>query len=95
MENLKSKYFMKLAYLQAIKVLGKTKENPAVGCVVVKNNRVVSVGHTGINGTPHAEYNAIKSRKLSFKNSDLYVTLEPCSNYGKTPPCTKLIIKNK
>ena len=86
---------MKLAYLQAQKVLGKTKKNPAVGCVIVKNNFLVSAGHTGINGTPHAEYNAIKTNRLNIKKSDLYVTLEPCSNYGKTPPCTKLIINNK
>ena len=86
---------MKLALLQAGKVLGKTKKNPAVGCVIVKNNCLVSAGHTGINGIPHAEYNAIKFGKTKTEKSDLYVTLEPCSNYGKTPPCTKLIIKNK
>ena len=95
MENHKNKYFMKLALLQAGKVLGKTKKNPAVGCVIVKNNCLVSAGHTGINGIPHAEYNAIKFGKTKTEKSDLYVTLEPCSNYGKTPPCTKLIIKNK
>jgi len=93
MENLKSKYFMQLAMLQATKVLGQTKKNPAVGCVIVKDGSLVSAGHTGINGVPHAEYNAIKSGKNKVKNTDLYVTLEPCSNYGKTPPCTKLIIR--
>jgi len=86
---------MELAHLQAKKVLGKTKKNPAVGCVIVKNNFLVSAGHTGINGAPHAEYNAIKSGRSNIKKSYLYVTLEPCSNYGQTPPCTKLIVKNK
>ena len=95
MENLKSKYFMQLALMQASKVLGQTKKNPAVGCVIVKDGYLVSAGHTGINGVPHAEFNAIRSGKSNVKNSDLYVTLEPCSNYGKTPPCTKLIIKKK
>ena len=79
MENHKNKYFMKLALLQAGKVLGKTKKNPAVGCVIVKNNCLVSAGHTGINGIPHAEYNAIKFGKTKTEKSDLYVTLEPCA----------------
>ena len=95
MENLNSKYFMELALLQATKVLGQTKKNPAVGCVIVKDGSLVSAGHTGLHGVPHAEYNAIKLGKNNVKNSSLYVTLEPCSNYGKTPPCTKLIIKKK
>ena len=73
---------MELALLQATKVLGQTKKNPAVGCVIVKDGSLVSAGHTGLNGVPHAEYNAIKLGKNNVKNSSLYVTLEPCSNYG-------------
>ena len=86
---------MRLALQQAHKSLGNTKENPAVGCVIVKNNHVISSGFTSINGRPHAEYNAINSSKVNLKDSELYVTLEPCSHYGKTPPCVNSIIKNK
>jgi len=89
------KYFMDLALLQAKINLGNTQENPSVGCVIVKNNSLISAGNTGINGTPHAEFKAIVCSQSSPKNSDLYVTLEPCSHYGKTPPCVKKIIKSK
>ena len=69
---------MKLAHLQALRVLGKTKKNPAVGCAIVKNDNIISLGNTGINGRPHAEQNAINFSKENIKNSTLYVTLEPC-----------------
>ena len=88
-------YFMRLALEQAKKVLGNTKNNPAVGCVITKNNHVISAGYTGINGSPHAEHNAINLSKINTKNSQLYVTLEPCSHYGETPPCVNAIIKEK
>jgi len=91
----KKSYFMNLALKQAQVNLGNTKENPSVGCVLVKNNSVISSACTSINGRPHAEYLAIKKAKDNSKNSDLYVTIEPCSHYGKTPPCVKFIIKNK
>ena len=87
-------YFMRLALEQAKKVLGNTKDNPAVGCVITKNNHVISAGHTSINGRPHAEHNAINLSKKNFEGSKLYVTLEPCSHYGKTPPCVNTIIKS-
>ena len=80
--------------MRAYKNLGNTKENPSVGCVIVKNNSVISSGYTKINGRPHAEYNALEGTS-NLKNSDLYVTLEPCSHYGKTPPCVKKIISKK
>ena len=86
---------MNLALKQAQRNLGNTKENPAVGCIIVKNNHVISAGCTSINGRPHAEYNAINLSRINLKNSELYVTLEPCSHYGKTPPCVKTIIKKK
>ena len=91
----KHSFFMNLALMQAQKILGNTKENPAVGCVIVKNDSIISAGYTGINGRPHAEQNAISSSKSNIRNSDLYVTLEPCSHYGKTSPCVKAIIRNK
>ncbi len=85
-------FFMRLALAQAYKNLGKTKENPSVGCVITKNNSIISMGCTSINGRPHAEHNAITSCRTNLKGSEIYVTLEPCSHYGKTPPCTKSII---
>jgi len=86
-------YFMQLALEQAKKNLGNTKENPSVGCVITKNNSVISIDCTSINGRPHAEKKALNLSRSNLKNSQLYVTLEPCSHYGKTPPCTNLIIK--
>ena len=86
---------MKLALLQAQENLGHTKDNPSVGCVITKNNSVISVGCTSNNGRPHAEYNAINQSKINLKGAKLYVTLEPCSHYGMTPPCTKSIINNR
>ena len=86
------KNFLKLAFNLAKINLGKTGLNPSVGCVVVKNNSVISSGYTSVNGRPHAEFNALKYKK-NFKNSDLYVTMEPCTHYGLTPPCTDIISK--
>ena len=91
----KHSFFMRLALIQAHKNLGNTKENPAVGCVITKKNVLIGVGTTGINGRPHAEKNAMNLSKKKLDGSDLYVTLEPCSHFGKTPPCAKSIIKNK
>ena len=84
--------YLRLAFNLAKINLGKTGLNPSVGCVVAKNNSVISSGYTSLNGRPHAEFNALKSKK-SFKNSDLYVTMEPCTHYGLTPPCTNIIVK--
>ena len=84
---------MKLAYNQASKILGNTGENPAVGCVIVKNNKLISLAHTNFNGRPHAESIALSNKKINFKDSLLYSTLEPCSHYGETTPCTDIIKK--
>ena len=86
---------MRLALFQAYKNLGNTKENPSVGCIITKKNLVINAGCTSKNGRPHAEQNAINSSKVNLKGTNLYVTLEPCSHYGKTQPCTKSIIQNK
>jgi diaminohydroxyphosphoribosylaminopyrimidine deaminase / 5-amino-6-(5-phosphoribosylamino)uracil reductase len=91
----KDKTFMELALNLAKARHGLTGANPAVGCVIVKNNEILSIGQTGFNGTPHAEFNAIKNSNENLEGAKLYVTLEPCSHYGKTPPCTNIIIKNK
>ncbi len=85
---------LELAFQQANINLGSTKTNPSVGCVVEKNGSIISTGTTSINGRPHAEHNAL-NLKRNFKDCALYVTLEPCNHFGKTPPCVNSIIKNK
>ena len=87
-------FFSNLAFNIAESNVGKTNKNPSVGCIIVKNNSVISSGVTSINGRPHAEYNAL-SKNLNFKDAYMYVTLEPCTHYGITPPCTNLIKKKK
>ena len=87
--------YMSLALILARARHGLTGVNPSVGCVIVKNDKIISIGQTGYKGRPHAEYNAIKNSNENLKGSKMYVTLEPCSHYGKTPPCTNAIIKNK
>jgi len=85
---------MKLAINLAKARKGLTGENPSVGCVIVKNDKILSIGQTGYNGRPHAETNAINNSFQNLSGSKMYVTLEPCNHYGKTPPCTKSIIKS-
>jgi diaminohydroxyphosphoribosylaminopyrimidine deaminase / 5-amino-6-(5-phosphoribosylamino)uracil reductase len=87
--------FMELALNLARARYGLTGLNPSVGCVIVKDNEIISIGQTGYGGAPHAEYNAVKNSNTNLKGSKMYVTLEPCNHYGKTPPCTNLIIKKK
>ena len=90
------KKFMDLAISLAEDRVGLTGSNPSVGCVIVNKSQIISVGQTGIGGTPHAETVAIKNaKKEDLRGSSMYVTLEPCNHYGRTPPCTKQIIKNK
>ena len=86
---------MKLALSLASARQGLTGVNPSVGCVIVKNDKIISIGQTNYEGRPHAEYNAIKNSNVNLEDSKMYITLEPCNHYGKTPPCTNLIIKNK
>ena len=88
------KNYMKLALNLARSRKGLTGDNPSVGCLIVKNDKIISIGQTGYNGRPHAEYSAIKNSFENLKSSKMYVTLEPCNHYGKTPPCTKSIIKS-
>jgi diaminohydroxyphosphoribosylaminopyrimidine deaminase / 5-amino-6-(5-phosphoribosylamino)uracil reductase len=77
------------------KALGRTAPNPLVGCVIVHKGKIIGEGYHKEFGGPHAEVNAIDSvkDKKKLKTSVLFVNLEPCSHYGKTPPCTDLIIK--
>jgi diaminohydroxyphosphoribosylaminopyrimidine deaminase / 5-amino-6-(5-phosphoribosylamino)uracil reductase len=70
--------------------LGQAWPNPAVGAVVMKDNQIIGEGYTGKGGRPHAETEALKN--IDARGATLYVTLEPCSHHGKTPPCTDAII---
>lgn len=84
---------MRMAISEASKSLGQTSPNPAVGAVIVKNERILAKGHHLAAGKPHAEIEALrKLTKGQQKGATLYVTLEPCCSYGRTPPCTDAII---
>jgi diaminohydroxyphosphoribosylaminopyrimidine deaminase/5-amino-6-(5-phosphoribosylamino)uracil reductase len=70
-----------------------TDPNPQVGCVIVKNNQIVGEGWHQRAGEPHAEINALNVAGEQAQNADCYVTLEPCSHFGRTPPCADALIK--
>ena len=92
----KDKYYIDLANNLAKNYLGYSGPNPSVGAIIVKNNKVLSFGSTNFSGRPHAEVNALN--KLTFKdkkNSTIYISLEPCSHFGKTPPCVNELINSK
>lgn len=86
--------YMELAYQQAQKGKGKTSPNPLVGAVIVKDGKIIAKGYHAQCGGDHAEVAALKSAGAKAKGSTLYVTLEPCSHYGRTPPCVQSIIKS-
>ena len=92
--SIKDKNYMKLAINLARARKGLTGENPSVGCLIVKDDKIISIGQTGYNGRPHAESNAINNSFQNLEGAKMYVTLEPCNHYGKTPPCTKSIIRS-
>ncbi|WP_408034065.1 bifunctional diaminohydroxyphosphoribosylaminopyrimidine deaminase/5-amino-6-(5-phosphoribosylamino)uracil reductase RibD [Tenacibaculum sp. 1_MG-2023] len=77
--------------------IGNTRPNPSVGAVIVQDNKIIGEGFTSAYGGNHGEVNAINSveNKDLLKDSTIYVTLEPCSHFGKTPPCADLIVKHK
>ncbi len=91
----KDEYFMYQALIEARKAEPISSPNPAVGAVIVKNEKIIGKGHTQHPGKPHAEVMAIRNSKKDVSNSTMYVTLEPCSHFGRTPPCTDLIIEKK
>lgn len=73
--------------------LGMVAPNPAVGCVLVRDGRVVGRGSTGAGGRPHAETRALAAAGAAARGATAYVTLEPCSHHGKTPPCADALVK--
>lgn len=87
--------YMKLAMQLAENAIGRTSPNPLVGAVIVKDNRVVGCGWHRKAGTPHAEVHALNQAGELAQGADVYVTLEPCAHYGKTPPCAKALVEAK
>src|SRR5262249_5651326 len=85
--------FMELALALGRRGLGNTWPNPAVGAVVVKDGLILGRGWTQPGGRPHAETEALKRAGRAARGATLYVTLEPCSHQGKTPPCVDAIIR--
>ncbi|WP_203362785.1 bifunctional diaminohydroxyphosphoribosylaminopyrimidine deaminase/5-amino-6-(5-phosphoribosylamino)uracil reductase RibD [Bacillus sp. REN10] len=85
-------HYMKIALSLAEGVRGQTSPNPPVGAVVVKDGRVIGMGAHMKAGEGHAEVHALAAAGEEARGADLYVTLEPCSHYGKTPPCADLTI---
>jgi diaminohydroxyphosphoribosylaminopyrimidine deaminase/5-amino-6-(5-phosphoribosylamino)uracil reductase len=91
--------FISLAINLAKKNIGLTSPNPSIAAIIVKNSTILTTGITSINGRPHAEQIAFDNLYQKFPNIDLkdcaiYISLEPCCHYGKTSPCTDLIIKS-
>lgn len=91
--NTEDVFFLKETLRLAKKGAGWSNPNPMVGCVIVKNGRIISRGYHKKAGEVHAEIDALNNAKTDAKNATLYVNLEPCSHYGKTPPCVNAIIK--
>ncbi|MDP7601438.1 MAG: bifunctional diaminohydroxyphosphoribosylaminopyrimidine deaminase/5-amino-6-(5-phosphoribosylamino)uracil reductase RibD, partial [Rhodospirillales bacterium] len=84
---------MKAALNLAQRGLGNVWPNPAVGCVIVQNGRVVGRGWTQPSGLPHAETEALQRAADLAQGATAYVTLEPCNHQGQTPPCTEALIE--
>jgi len=85
--------YMRLALTLAAQARGRTSPNPMVGCVIVRDGRIVGQGYHRQAGTPHAEVHALSAAGDLAEGSTLYVTLEPCCHIGRTPPCADAIIR--
>lgn len=92
--NKNDEKFMRLALDLAQKVREKVSPDPAVGAVIVKNNKIISTGFHNKFASPHAEEYAIKKAGKRAKNATLYINLEPCCHFGNNPPCTDNIIRS-
>jgi len=86
--------YMNRAYHLALKAKGKTSPNPLVGSVIVKGNKIIAEGWHRRCGADHAEAVALKKAGRRALGARMYVTLEPCNHYGRTPPCVDQIIKS-
>lgn len=83
---------MRRALDAALRAAGRTSPNPVVGCVIASGEEVIAVGHHRLAGTAHAEIVALQAAGERARGADVYVTLEPCNHYGRTPPCTEALI---
>src|SRR5262245_43118683 len=83
---------LRAALALARRNLGRTWPNPSVGCVIVKDGIVVGRGWTQPGGRPHAETEALQRAGAAARGATVYVTLEPCSHHGKTPPCAEALV---
>jgi diaminohydroxyphosphoribosylaminopyrimidine deaminase/5-amino-6-(5-phosphoribosylamino)uracil reductase len=95
MELLNDEYYMRLAIQLAEGATGQTGINPVVGCVLVKDGRIIGMGAHLKRGTAHAEIHALQMAGAEAEGSTAYVTLEPCSHFGITPPCCDRLIHEK
>ncbi len=95
LDVINDQHYMRLALQLAEAANGQTDINPIVGCVVVKNGSIVGTGAHLRRGGPHAEVHALNMAGQDAEGSTVYVTLEPCSHHGKTPPCADRLIEEK
>lgn len=86
---------MNLAFEEALQSIGTSRPNPAVGAILVKNGAIIGRGRTQKPGSHHAEIMALLDAGSAAEGADMYVTLEPCCHWGRTPPCTDAILKAK
>lgn len=93
--NSNDEKFMRRALELSVRARGRTSPNPLVGCVIVKDNQIVGEGYHLKAGTPHAEVHALTSAGDLANGATAYVTLEPCSHFGRTPPCADALISAK
>lgn len=91
MEDIRTR-MMRRALVLARKGKGRTSPNPAVGCVLLRDGEIVGEGWHRKAGTPHAEVHALRAASESARGADVFVTLEPCSHHGRTPPCADALI---
>ncbi|WP_111798993.1 bifunctional diaminohydroxyphosphoribosylaminopyrimidine deaminase/5-amino-6-(5-phosphoribosylamino)uracil reductase RibD [Agrobacterium tumefaciens] len=85
--------FMARAIEVSLRHQGQTKTNPSVGCVLVKDGKIIAEAVTAIGGRPHAERQALEIAGEAARGATAYVTLEPCSHWGKTPPCANALVE--
>jgi len=90
--HLRAQFIQRCLHL-ALQAYGQTSPNPMVGAAIVKNGKIIAEGYHKKAGQAHAEINALRKAGKRARGADLYVTLEPCCHFGKTPPCTDAVIK--
>jgi diaminohydroxyphosphoribosylaminopyrimidine deaminase / 5-amino-6-(5-phosphoribosylamino)uracil reductase len=91
--SVQDRRYLRLAYRLARKGAGRTSPNPMVGAVLVRSGKIVGAGYHRVAGSDHAEIVALKQAGAKAQGATLYITLEPCSHYGRTPPCADALIR--